>query len=57
MTFDRTIRIAADLKIRALLFDVDGILAETEELHRRAFNRAFADAGLAWTWDRETYLR
>ena len=40
---------------RALIFDVDGTLAETEEVHRRAFNDAFADAGLGWHWDRETY--
>ena len=30
----------------ALLFDVDGTLAETEELHRRAFNESFAYFGL-----------
>src|SRR5262245_51078931 len=40
---------------RALIFDVDGTLAETEEVHRRAFNGAFSDAGLAWHWDRATY--
>ena len=28
--------------LRALVFDVDGTLAETEELHRRAFNESFA---------------
>jgi HAD superfamily hydrolase (TIGR01509 family) len=43
---------------RALLWDVDGTIAETElEVHRPAFNRAFADAGLPWRWDRPTYLR
>ncbi|MBR0750581.1 HAD family hydrolase [Bradyrhizobium jicamae] len=40
---------------RALIFDVDGTLAETEEVHRRAFNEAFAEAGLTWHWDRGTY--
>lgn len=40
---------------RAIIFDVDGTLAETEEGHRRAFNRAFADAGLPWHWDRDLY--
>jgi HAD superfamily hydrolase (TIGR01509 family) len=39
----------------AILFDVDGTLSETEETHRRAFNRAFDSAGLAWHWDRELY--
>jgi HAD superfamily hydrolase (TIGR01509 family) len=42
---------------RALIFDVDGTLAETEEVHRRAFNDAFAVAGLDWHWDRATYGR
>ena len=42
---------------RALIFDVDGTLAETEEVHRRAFNAAFAEAGLDWFWDQVTYAR
>lgn len=41
--------------LRALIFDVDGTLAETEELHRRAFNEAFAEAGLDWSWDQTLY--
>jgi beta-phosphoglucomutase-like phosphatase (HAD superfamily) len=36
--------------IEALIFDVDGTLAETEELHRRAFNETFAANGLDWDW-------
>lgn len=43
--------------MKALIFDVDGTLAETEELHRIAFNQAFAAAGLDWSWDREAYTR
>ena len=40
----------------ALLWDVDGTLAETEfQGHRLAFNRTFAEAGLAWHWDPATY--
>nr|AWM04885.1 phosphatase [Bradyrhizobium amphicarpaeae] len=39
----------------ALIFDVDGTLAETEELHRQAFNHAFARRGLDWQWDRAVY--
>jgi HAD superfamily hydrolase (TIGR01509 family) len=39
----------------ALIFDVDGTLAETEELHRQAFNHAFACQGLDWQWDRAVY--
>lgn len=42
-------------ELQALLFDVDGTLAETEEAHREAFNAAFAEAGLDWHWDQATY--
>lgn len=42
-------------ELQALLFDVDGTLAETEEVHREAFNAAFAEAGLDWHWDQATY--
>ncbi|MDJ0827423.1 MAG: HAD family hydrolase [Rhodobacter sp.] len=43
--------------LEALIFDVDGTLAETEELHRRAFNETFADHGLGWHWSRDDYRR
>lgn len=43
--------------LKALLFDLDGTLAETEELHREAFNRAFAHFGLPLYWDQDTYAR
>lgn len=43
-------------ELKALIFDVDGTLADTEQDgHRVAFNRAFDDAGLDWRWDEETY--
>jgi HAD superfamily hydrolase (TIGR01509 family) len=42
--------------LRALIFDVDGTLADTErDGHRIAFNRAFSDAGLDWHWDVPRY--
>lgn len=41
----------------ALIFDVDGTLAETEELHRQAFNESFAEAGLPWHWSMQDYRR
>ncbi|MGD8526749.1 MAG: HAD family hydrolase [Thioalkalispiraceae bacterium] len=42
--------------LQALLFDVDGTLADTErDGHRIAFNMAFADAGLDWQWSAELY--
>lgn len=42
-------------KLTTLLFDVDGTLAETEEIHRQAFNRAFEQAGLDWHWSQQMY--
>lgn len=41
--------------LKAILFDVDGTLAETEMAHLAAFNRAFAAAGLPWEWSRKDY--
>jgi HAD superfamily hydrolase (TIGR01509 family) len=43
--------------LRALIFDVDGTLAETEEVHRASFNTAFKLAGLNWHWDEERYAK
>lgn len=45
------------MSLRALIFDVDGTLAETEEAHRAAFNAAFAAAGLNWHWSMADYGR
>jgi HAD superfamily hydrolase (TIGR01509 family) len=42
--------------IQALLWDVDGTIAETErDGHRVAFNLAFEACGLPWRWDVERY--
>lgn len=38
-----------------LIFDVDGTLAETEGIHRRAFNAAFLEHDIDWYWDHGTY--
>ena len=46
-----------DASVKALIFDVDGTLAETEEYHRQAFNETFAAAGLSWVWDKSLYVR
>lgn len=43
--------------LRALIFDFDGTLADTENAHRAAFNDAFAEAGLDWHWDEPLYTR
>ncbi len=43
-------------RLQALIFDVDGTLADTErDGHRVAFNQAFANAGLDWNWSIELY--
>ena len=44
-------------RFRAIMFDVDGTMAETEEFHRRAFNQAFSYFDLPWNWDVATYGR
>jgi len=52
------------MALEAIIFDVDGTLAEVEELHRRAFNEAFAASGADaaypdpqrhWLWDAALY--
>ena len=45
------------MKLEALIFDVDGTLADTEEAHRRAFNEAFRQCGVEWHWSRDEYVR
>nr|WP_283755786.1 HAD family hydrolase [Roseofilum acuticapitatum] len=43
-------------KLKAIIFDVDGTLAETErDGHRLAFNQAFSEMGLPWQWSAEFY--
>ena len=39
----------------AILFGSISTVADTSELQREAFNRAFSDHGLGWTWEREDY--
>ncbi len=44
------------MTLQALVWDVDGTLAETEDLgHRIAFNLAFEEAGMPWRWDSAAY--
>jgi len=43
------------MTIKAIIFDVDGTLADTEDAHRIAFNKSFAENGLDWNWDVELY--
>jgi len=41
--------------LTTLLFDVDGTLADTEEIHRQSFNKSFEQAGLDWHWSQQLY--
>jgi HAD superfamily hydrolase (TIGR01509 family) len=41
--------------LKAIIFDVDGTLSETEEAHRKAFNLTFAEFGLPWVWSQQLY--
>jgi len=43
------------MNIKAIIFDVDGTLADTEDAHRIAFNKAFAENHLPWNWDEALY--
>jgi HAD superfamily hydrolase (TIGR01509 family) len=38
------------MTLEALVFDLDGTMADTEELHRQAFNAAFIRLELWWDW-------
>jgi len=41
--------------LSAVFFDVDGTIAETEELHRKSFNESFKEFNLDWFWDKPIY--
>jgi HAD superfamily hydrolase (TIGR01509 family) len=43
--------------LAALIFDLDGTLADTEETHRQAFNAAFIEFELWWDWGPPLYAQ
>jgi len=45
----------ANVALQALIFDVDGTLADTETVHLAAFNHAFAEMGMDWVWTTDMY--
>jgi beta-phosphoglucomutase-like phosphatase (HAD superfamily) len=45
------------MMLQALIFDIDGTFANTEEAHRCAFNEAFQKHGLSWYWDEGEYSK
>ena len=44
------------MTLQALIFDVDGTIADTEEVHRQAFNAAFLAMDLQWNWSAGEYM-
>jgi len=44
-------------RLKAIIFDMDGTLADTEEIHRQAFNLAFTEFNLPWQWSPSEYKR
>jgi beta-phosphoglucomutase-like phosphatase (HAD superfamily) len=42
-------------QLKAVIFGAIGTIAETSDIQRQAFNLAFAEAGLDWNWDAQTY--
>ena len=43
-------------KLKAIIFDVDGTLAATEETHRQAFNAAFIEFNIPFQWSVSEYI-
>jgi HAD superfamily hydrolase (TIGR01509 family) len=41
--------------LKAVIFGAIGVIAETSDLQRQAFNAAFVEAGLDWVWDAGMY--
>jgi HAD superfamily hydrolase (TIGR01509 family) len=44
------------MKLKGIIFDVDGTIADTEEIHRRAFNKTFKEHDdINWHWPEDEY--
>ncbi|MEM1173515.1 MAG: HAD-IA family hydrolase [Pseudomonadota bacterium] len=43
--------------MKALLIGSIGVVAETSDIQRRAYNQALAEAGVEWQWDHVTYRK
>lgn len=44
-------------QLKAIIFDLDGTIADTEELHRQAFNQAFEEFGIDCHWSIADYIK
>jgi len=45
------------MKLKGIIFDVDGTIADTEEIHRQAFNQTFDEFNLNWHWSVDDYRK
>ncbi|HIF52287.1 MAG TPA: HAD family hydrolase [Thiotrichaceae bacterium] len=45
------------MKLKGIIFDVDGTIADTEEIHRQAFNQTFDEYDINWHWSVEDYRK
>jgi HAD superfamily hydrolase (TIGR01509 family) len=43
------------MKLKGIIFDVDGTIADTEDIHRQAFNHTFKEYGIDWHWPANDY--
>ncbi len=43
------------MKLKGIIFDVDGTIADTEEIHRQAFNHTFKEHDINWHWSEDEY--
>lgn len=43
------------MKLKGIIFDVDGTIADTEGIHRQAFNQTFDEFNLNWHWSEDDY--
>ena len=44
-------------QLQSIIFDMDGTLADTEDIHRQAFNQAFTEYDLGWHWSKTEYIQ
>ncbi len=45
------------MKLKGIIFDVDGTIADTEEIHRQAFNQTFEEFNINWHWSVDDYRK
>jgi len=45
------------MKLKGIIFDVDGTIADTEEIHRQAFNQTFEEFNIDWNWSVKAYRK